>query len=370
MLCDLRLRDFRCFENLTFSPEPGLNFIVGANAQGKTSILEAACVLLRLQSPRTSVMSEAVRFDQPGFGIDGHWNERHMHVKFTNALKSFALDSKPQSRSTDYLAVARVAWISNDDLDLVRKTGTLRRRYLDFLGAQVIPGYLRKLRAYERALRSRNALLKDNRPRREIEAFDPPLAENGTFLIQSRHELVRDLRPLSEAFYHDISGGRETLSVVYLPSASLGKNLWALSFGLDEPIDTAMFIETLELHREAEIRARSTVVGPHRDDLLIHLAGRDAGTFASEGQQRSAALALKLAQARRLAEPGQRPPLYLIDDVFGELDESRRNNLLAALPPNAQKLITTTALGWLRNLPDAPVHLLEAGHLKPSGRGA
>ncbi|CAN5414305.1 DNA replication/repair protein RecF [soil metagenome] len=348
MLRDLRLRDFRCFENLTFSPEPGLNFIVGANAQGKTSILEAACVLLRLQSPKTSVMSEAVRFDQPGFGIDGHWNERHMHVKFTNALKSFALDSKPQSRSTDYLAVARVAWISNDDLDLVRKTGSTRRRFLDFLGAQVLPGYLRHLRSYERALRSRNALLKDNRPRREIAAFDSPLIENGLALLQMRRALCTDLQPLSSISYADISAGKEPLEITYQPGS---------------PDD---FATALASRADEEIRTRTTPVGPHRDDISILLGGRTAATFASEGQQRSIALSLKLAQAKRLEFPSNIPPLFLIDDVFGELDESRRNNLLAALPANAQKLITTTALGWLREMPQAPIHLLEGGHLKKS----
>ena len=137
MLRDLQLRDFRCFDQLAFEPSPGLNLIVGPNAHGKTSLLEAACILLRLQSPRSSSLAAAVRFEQPGFGLDGHWNERHMRVKFTNELKAFVLDSKPQSRSTDYLAVARVSWISNDDMQLVRGSGSHRRRYLDFLGAQV-----------------------------------------------------------------------------------------------------------------------------------------------------------------------------------------------------------------------------------------
>ena len=348
MLRDLRLRDFRCFENLTFSPEPGLNFLIGANAQGKTSILEAACVLLRLQSPRTSAMADLVRFDQPGFGIDGHWNERHLHVKFTDALKSFALDSKPQSRSADYLAVARVAWISNDDLQLVRKGGSPRRRYLDFLGAQVLPGYLRHLRAYERALRSRNALLKDNRPRREIAAFDSPLIENGAALLSMRALLCAELTPLVKSSYKDISSGLEGLSIKYLPGCE------------------GNFGDSLASCNDEEIRTRMTPVGPHRDDIEILLAERDVSAFASEGQQRSVALSLKLAQARHLEQPGQNPPLYLIDDVFGELDETRRNNLLAALPVASQKLITCTTLAWLKDPCGASIHSLDSGTLKKS----
>jgi DNA replication and repair protein RecF len=341
MLRDLWLRDFRCFPQKEFQPSPGLNFITGRNARGKTSLLEAACILLRLQSPRTSSLSDAVRFDQPGFGLDGHWNERHMHVKFAGSLKAFALDSKPQSRSTDYLAVARVAWISNDDLQLVRGSGAQRRRYLDFLGAQILPGYLRKLRSYERALRSRNALLKDNRPRREISAFDPPLLDAGTVLLAARTELCQTLRPTVTSACRQISGGNETLEISYRPGS-----------GPD-------FAAALEASREEEARLRATVAGPHRDDVEITLDGRKAATFASEGQQRSVALALKLAQARALEASAAEPPLYLIDDVFGELDPLRRNNLLAALPAAAQKLITTTALDWLETPGDAVRHELK-----------
>lgn len=345
MLRDLRLLDFRCFEQLVFEPSPGLNFIIGPNAQGKTSILEAACILLRLQSPRASSLGEALRFDRPGFALDGHWNERHMHVKYTNALRAFALDSKPQSRSGDYLAVARVIWMSNDDLQLVRGSGSHRRRYLDFLGAQAVPNYLRQLRAYERALRSRNALLKDNRPRREVAAFDHPLIETGTALLKARAELAESLSPHVTTACRQISGGQEQLAIVYRPGCE------------------GEFEAALAASLENEMRLRVTCVGPHRDDLAVTLSGRDAAVFASEGQQRSIALALKLAQARVLEEAAEHPPLYLIDDVFGELDPGRRNHLLAALPERAQKLITTTALDWLEAPQDAVVHCLAEGTL-------
>lgn len=329
MLRELRLRDFRCFENLDLMPGPELNFFVGANAQGKTSILEAACVLLRLQSPRAGSLAESVRFDQVGFGLDGHWGDRHLHVKFTNALKAFSLDSKPQSRSSDYLAVARVVWISNDDLQLVRGSGSARRRYLDFLGAQTVPNYLRHLRAYERALRSRNALLKDLRPRREIAAFDSSLLDAGSKLLEARTAMSEELRPFVTTACHRIAGGTDSLEISYQPGVS------------------GDFPEALEASRAEEERRRVTVVGPHRDDVTIALHGRDAAQFASEGQQRSIALALKLAQAALMeARPGA-SPIYLIDDIFGELDPMRRNNLLEALPAQAQKLITVTSLDWL-----------------------
>ena len=152
---------------------------------------------------------------ESGFGLDGHWNKHHLQVKYAESLKSFAVDSKPQSRSADYLIIARVSWISTDDIQLVRGSGNHRRRYLDFLGAQVVPNYLRNLRVYERALRSRNALLKENRPSREIEAFDTPLAEAGTMLMLSRTELCHQLRSGVTATLHFISGGSEALEIAY-----------------------------------------------------------------------------------------------------------------------------------------------------------
>jgi DNA replication and repair protein RecF len=343
MLRDIRLRDFRCFAQLVFEPSPGLNFVVGPNAQGKTSLLEAACVLLRLQSPRSNSLAEAVRFGQPGFGLDGHWSESHLRVKYTDALKSFALDSKAQARSGDYLAVARVSWISNDDMQLVRGPGTHRRRYLDFLGAQVIPNYLRSLRAYERALRSRNALLKENRPRREIEAFDVPLVEAGKALASMRANLCDDLQPRVVEALRLISGGSEGLRISYLPGT------------------LPDFSAALRASRDEEIRLRTTVTGPHRDDIAILLGGRHAALFASEGQQRSVALALKLGQAHRLEVSSAGAPLFLIDDIFGELDPGRRNNLLQALPATAQKLVTATTLDWLQPIDNAAWFVIKDG---------
>jgi DNA replication and repair protein RecF len=345
MVRDLLLRDFRCFEELVFEPSPGLNLIIGPNAQGKTSLLEAACALLRLQSPRSASLADAVRFGQPGFGLDGHWNGRHLHVRYAGGLKGFALDSKPQSSSTDYLAIARVSWISNDDTRLVRGPGAHRRRFLDFLGSQIVPGYLQRLRAYERALRSRNTLLKENRPRREIEAFDVPLTNAGETLLSARTELCRALEPSVAEALGLISGNSETLEISYQPGSP------------------ANFPAALRESRSEESRARTTVIGPHRDDIAILLNGYPAGAFASEGQQRSIALAMRLGQAHNLWNSTGLFPLYLIDDVFGELDPRRRSNLLAALPAPAQKLVTATALSSLGPVPDASCHFLGDGKL-------
>jgi DNA replication and repair protein RecF len=142
-----------------------------------------------------------------------------------------------------------------------------------------------------------------------------------------------------------ISSGAETLKLTYQPGAQTN------------------FPAALQASRDEEMRSRTTIVGPHRDDIEILLEGRNAATFASEGQQRSLALAMKLGQAGRLEEASESPPLFLIDDVFGELDPIRRNNLLAALPSSAQKLVTATTLHWMELSADAVEFVLENGEI-------
>ena len=168
-----------------------MNVFVGANAQGKTSLLEAVCVLARLQSPRTARLGEALQHGRRGFVVDGHIDGRHMQFYYAPERKKLALDSVVQTGTADYLEVARVVWFGNADIDLVRGGAELRRRFLDFLGASWTPPIAQTLRAYERALRSRNHLLKAPRVDwREIAAFDEPLIEHGTALSAARASAV------------------------------------------------------------------------------------------------------------------------------------------------------------------------------------
>ncbi|MCK9588402.1 MAG: DNA replication and repair protein RecF [Terrimicrobiaceae bacterium] len=345
VLTDLRLQDFRCFDLLEISLEPGRTFVMGANAQGKTSILEAVCLLLRLQSPRTITTAEAIRFGRPRFSLNAHFSGIHLVFHYSHEGRELLLDSKPQTHTDDYLDVGRVAWFANTDLDLVRGGGSVRRRYLDFAGMQCVPGYRKSLRSYEKALRSRNALLKDNRPRREIEAFDPPLVEAAEFLFAARARLCEELAPIARTACLEISGGSDSVKISYRAGGG------------------SPFAATLAGSRQEETRLRQTVVGPHRDDLGIAINGREAAGFASEGQHRGLALSLKLAQARHLEAVQNRAPILLIDDIFGELDPDRRNRLLASLPPQSQTIITTTFLDWAEHKPSDTVFKLAGGRL-------
>lgn len=333
MLSDLQLRNFRCFEALRLELAPGFNFFVGANGEGKTSILEAACVLLRLQSQRSSSLAPLVRLNQKSFAVSGHYDGHLLEFRYSPLRRKIAFDNVDHRKTTDYLRIGHAVSFATSDIELTRGSSEVRRRYLDFLGAQINSRYRPTLRAYERALRARNALLKSHHPRsREIAAYDSLLIANGTQLLAMRAALSERLTPFAAQAHREISGKDEVLAIKFAPGS------------------TGDFAEELARSRDEEIRLRQTVIGPHRDDLQISVEGISAQQYASEGQQRTVALALKIAQGRVLVEETGASPLLLIDDIFGELDSERRNALLAYLPSDAQKLVTATSLQWAEPL--------------------
>lgn len=342
-LTSLRLRDFRCFPTLHCAPGPDITLFTGDNAQGKTSILEAVCVLLRLQSPRTSTGRELARFGAEGFGVAGALSGHELTYTTLGAEKKLLLDGEPARRTADYLtASGLVVWMGNGDLELVSGTGEPRRRYLDFTGSQLFPEYRHALKSYEKALRQRNFLLKRDAspPWPEIDAYTEVLVPHGENLLQLRAVLLEKLAPHAAAAHAAIRAAD--------PGSTVPE---ALSLTWQPGGDSQNLATELRHRRAEETRRRVTVSGPHRDDFQAALDGLPAGTFASEGQQRTLALSLKLAQATLLREARGQAPILLLDDIFGELDPHRRNALLAALPADSQKLITTTHLGWMDGVP-------------------
>ncbi len=346
MLTQLQLRNFRCFDELRVEFASGFNFFVGENGQGKTSILEAACVLLRLQSQRSSTLAPLVRIGHKSFVLSGRCNAHQLEFRYSGLRRKLAFDHAEQRSPAEYLRIARVVSLANGDIELARGGSETRRRFLDFLGAQLEPIYLPTLRFYERALRSRNALLKSPQARpREIAAYDAPLLEHGGKLSVMRSRLVEDLAPFAAAAHHEISGSNETLTLHFAPG------------------NTEDFAADLAGSSLQELRLRQTVVGPHRDDIALQVDEKPAAQYASEGQQRTVVLALKIAQARVFAVETEMQPLLLIDDIFGELDPERRNRLLRALPEAAQKFVTATSLAWREREIGGPIFTLASGKL-------
>ncbi len=334
MLSDLFVRDFRCFAEAKLELHPDVTLLVGRNAQGKTSFIEAACVLLRLQSPRTSNRGELVRFGAATCLVEANWHGRRLRYAQSATTRRLALDGATCGKSADYLAASGVVvWMDHRDMNLLRGGAEHRRRFLDFAASQMFPDYLHALRGYERALRGRNHVLKRDASIswRQADAFAHVMDGFARTVWQRRAELCAALGPEVSLAHAKLSEGVEKVSIAY-------RRTHDEALGLFEALLTA---------RDEEARTRSTLFGPHRDDLEMGLNELDATTFASEGQQRSFALAMKLAQARVLEHACGAPPLMLMDDVFGELDSHRRRALLACLPPGTQKIITTTNLDWV-----------------------
>ncbi len=328
--------DFRCFGSLDLEVPAAGVILTGDNAQGKTSVLEALCVLVRLHSPRTHRMGTLTRIGSAGFGIAGDSWGAERQVRYSREGLVLRANDEPCASSNAYLEDGGlVVWMGNEDLDLIRGPGEGRRRYLDFIGAQTDSAYRRSWSRYRRALRAKNLLLKEGRLRdAEILSYEEILAEHGTLIMETRARLVDELSPLAADAQHAVSGKEEPLTLHYLPAS--GPDLR----------------ESMRQAREREIRLRQAVVGPHRDELLLRLHGVPAVDYASEGQQRTVALALKLAQGRLLEARGGKFPIYLMDDIFGDLDPGRRNALMHHLPQHAQKWITTTHTGWLKETPE------------------
>ncbi|MGC6426602.1 MAG: DNA replication/repair protein RecF [Akkermansiaceae bacterium] len=326
----LRVVNFRCFEHaaVTFAAEG--HVFVGENAQGKTSLLEAVCLLLRLQSPRARQVRQLIREGAEGFGIAGTSRDHDLQVRGDRKGLSLKCDGDETASRRDYLtASGLVVWMGNDDLDLVRGGGESRRKYLDFLASQIDPEYRDHWMRYRKALAARNRYLKTRSPKEpEVQAYTRLLIEHGAALVKIRENLCETLTPRAAENHAAVSGKKEELGIVYLDRA---KGDLAAAFAEVE---------------EREMRRGITLAGPHRDDLKLTILGRNAREFGSEGQQRTLALALKLAQGEVLRDRGSREPVYLIDDVFGELDPGRRNALMERFPKDAQKLITTTTVDW------------------------
>lgn len=341
MLLTLRLRNFRCYTTLNWDIPTEGALLYGSNAQGKTSLLEAICFGLSLHTPRTGRMDRLAKLGTNEFGISLDTDEGTRRLHWLNKKLNMQVNGASKRDYTDYLADARpVVWLGNSDMTLVTGAAEDRRHYLDFLGSQWHPAYRPALLGYRKALKSRNLLLRNPRhSEATLCSYATILARNGKILCELRTRLLELLRPHICRLHSDISGGQEEINITYRPSTTID---------LEEA-----FLQS----EQADIKAGFTTVGPHRDDFELCISGRSAAEFASEGQQRTLATALVLAQSGLLQVQTGHAPTLLIDDIFGELDPTRRRALLAQLPTDSQVFITTTHTDWLQDTPP-PLPLL------------
>lgn len=339
-LAHLRLRDFRNYARTDLDFAPGFQLLLGDNAQGKTNILEAIYLMATLRSFRGVGGAQMIRHGQKGYFVGGKVIGQGGHeikIYWSSAERSLSLDGRPVRKLTDYLGVLRTVVFCTEDLQLVKGTGRLRRRFLDLLLSQTHATYLPLLQRYTRALRSRNALLK--RPTVDeaaLESFTRELVQTGDEIIRLRRELVPKFSPLVRLAYRRIAHEAEELRIEYQPTVKKD------------------FTVELAQSRRREQAYRATLVGPHRDEVQLLLNDRSAAQFGSEGQKRTLAIALKMAQAEYLSGIHGTPPVLLIDDIMGELDVKRRSGFLPLLErarhAQGQVFMTATEENWPREL--------------------
>ncbi len=339
-LAHLRLRDFRNYPRLDVDFAPGFHVLLGDNAQGKTNILEAIYLLATLRSFRGVGGAQMIRHGAKGYFAGGNvvgQGDHEIKIYWSARERKLALDGQPVKRLADYFGTLRTVVFCTEDLQLVKGTSRARRRFLDLLLAQTQPGYLALLQRYMNAVRQRNALLKQRTlDEASLESFSAELVKLGEELIRARRELAPKFSPLARLAYRRIANDAEELRLEYLPSVKHD------------------FAVELAQSRTRERAFRATVVGPHRDDLQLLQNEKSAAQFGSEGQKRTLAIALKLAQAEFLAGRHGSPPILLIDDVMGELDAKRRGGFLPLLEQarktGGQVFMTCTEQNWPREL--------------------
>ncbi len=353
-LAHLRLRDFRNYARLDVDFSPGFHLLLGNNAQGKTNILEAIYLLATLRSFRGVGGAQMIRHGAKGYFVGADvigQGDHEVKAYWSAAEKKISLDGQPVRKLSDYLGTLRAVVFCTEDLLLVKGTARARRRFLDLLLAQTQPTYLPLLQRYAGALRSRNALLKQRVvDESALESFSIELVKLGNEIIRHRRELAPRLSPLVRLAYRRISHDAEELRIEY--QSSVKKD----------------FASELAAARTRERTYRSTLIGPHRDEVQLLLNEKAAAQFGSEGQKRTLAIALKMAQAEYLTGIHGAPPVLLIDDVMGELDAKRRAGLLPLLErtehAKGQVFMTCTEENWPRELGRALVRWrVDAGKL-------
>ena len=339
-LAHLRLRDFRNYQRLDADFSPGFHLLLGDNAQGKTNILEAVYLMATLRSFRGVGSAQLIRHGQKGYFVGGKvvgQGEREIKMYWSARERNLTLDNRPVKKLGDYLGTLRTVVFCTEDLQLIKGTGRIRRRFLDLLLSQTQPGYLLLLQRYMHCVRSRNALLKQFSPDpASLDSFSEELVKLGNELIRQRRELIPKLSPLARLAYRRISHDAEELRIAYEPG-----------------VKDDFAVELVQM-RDRERRYRTTLIGPHRDELKLLLNEKSAAQFGSEGQKRTLAIALKMAQAEYLTGLHGSAPVLLIDDVINELDAKRRSGLLPLLErareTSGQVFMTCTEENWPREL--------------------
>ena len=341
----LELKNFRNYKEQTIDFTPSINFIYGMNAQGKTNVLEALFFMGCARSHRTSKDMCLIKEDEGSFMLRVHVlydDEIEKEIKISydkeTKKKDLYINGKKQQSIGELFGKMQMVFFSPEDLMMLKEGPAVRRRQIDIIMSQIKPAYFYELSRYHKVLAQKNNLLKEIKKKAKlIETLDiwsENLAASGAKVIIKRREFIKEIGEMARQKHLVISDGTETLGITY-------KTFFEINNGISEnDISKKLFDKYME-NREREILTGITFIGPHRDDIIFNINGMDTRNFASQGQQRSAVLSFKMAQLDYIFSATGERPVLLLDDVFSELDEKRKEYMYGNLADN-QIYITGT----------------------------
>ena len=331
----LELSDFRNYAFLDMAFDEGTNILYGDNAQGKTNILEAIFVSATTKSHKGSKDKDMIRFGNEEAHIrtyldkDNLENRVDMHLRSARS-KGIAINGKKIKKAAQLLGLLNVVFFSPEDLSIIKNGPGERRRFVDMELCQLDSFYLYNLNHYNKIVNQRNKLLKDlvfhPELKETLSIWDAQLVSFGSKIIERRAVFAEQLNEMTIDIHKKLSGGRETLRMIYEPDVSMED-----------------FEEKCRRNQERDVRLKQTTTGPHRDDFSFMIGEVDIRKFGSQGQQRTAALSLKLSEIELVKKISKDKPVLLLDDVLSELDSNRQNYLLNSIG-DIQTIITCTGL--------------------------
>ncbi len=331
----IRLEHFRNYQFLELIFDPGTNIFYGDNAQGKTNILESVYLCGTTKSHKGSKDRELIQFDEEESHIrmtlkkEGSPVKIDMHLR-KNKTKGIAVNGVPIRKASELLGIANFVFFSPEDLNIIKNGPSERRRFLDMELCQLSKVYLQYLSGYNKVVNQRNKLLKEISFRPDyldmLDVWDLQMVQYGKKIIEERRRFVQRLNEIIYEIHQKLTGKKETLLVSY-----------------EENISSEELEDALRKNRDRDIRMKMSLTGPHRDDICFKIKNIDIRKFGSQGQQRTAALSLKLSEIELVKQETGDTPILLLDDVLSELDSSRQRYLLDSIK-NIQTLITCTGL--------------------------
>ncbi|RKI85885.1 DNA replication/repair protein RecF [bacterium 0.1xD8-71] len=331
----LELADFRNYDSLHIDFSKGTNILYGDNAQGKTNILEAIYLSATTKSHKGSKDKDIVNFDKEEAHIRTYLEKDSMEIRVDmhlrkNKTKGIAIDGQKIKKAAELLGLLNVVFFSPEDLSIIKNGPAERRRFVDMELCQLDQFYLYNLNHYNKIVNQRNKLLKDmyfNPSLREtLNIWDSQLVSFGSKIIERRKLFVEQLNDIIYDIHNKLSGGKEELKVKYEPD-----------------VEIADYEQNLLMCQDKDVKLKQTTVGPHRDDFCFMVKDVDIRKFGSQGQQRTAALSLKLSEIELVKKIANENPVLLLDDVLSELDSHRQNYLLSTIG-DIQTIITCTGL--------------------------